>query len=515
MTGLHHLAPELLIQILSSIDSPAGLCSLVAASSACFRTYSLYQGPILLQVLVNSLSSQLIKELLAIVNLPRLRSKHDNSIDLLRPFVERYFSTEPFDIPLYNIDVVSVRRAYTAINRLTNIYFTHASTPLVYSDKTKHPIEEPPKLIPLSAAEKDRIQRAFYRYELYSQLFPQGERARDSPREAMTQFDLFLRHMTPWELEELACIHHFLVNMIEGFMEDLDDEIFDTVVSSPGVRGESNCRPCRWSLSDLNRVTTVGPRRIVFPTSCSFPVQRKSKRSPSPSPTGPIYPSRYRPSDEVPPKGHVAFSSLDHYGLEMFGRDFRERAKSGFIGKLASLGLGFILDLMDAPSPSHRRLLIQSQTLTGREFLPEALDWRPRNMQPPSASNHDMDGIDLRDGPTAQQQRIPAFLFFNRGTNYVSIYNHVGDIKWDSLRAIGYLFWDEARWQSPIAQKAMVMSWNFASIVTQERPERGNSSLSRFLRRRLSVEERLRGVSIPAEEMRRIGDVFGRKGGVR
>ncbi|KAM7214397.1 hypothetical protein V8F06_010235 [Rhypophila decipiens] len=507
MTSLHHLAPELLIQILSSIDSPAGLCSLVAASSTCFRTYSLYQGPILLQVLVNSLSPPLIKELLAIANRPRLRSNHDNSIDLLGPFVERYFSTEAFAFPLYNIDIVSVRRAYSAVNRLTNIYFPHATAPLMYLDKTNHPGEEPPRFLPLSAAEKDRIQRAFYRYELYSQLFPQGERARDPPREAMTQFNLFLRHMTPWELEELACVHHFLVNMIDGFMEDVEDEIFDTVVSCPGVRGESNCRPCRWSLSDLNRITTVGPRRIVFPASCSFPVQRKRKRSPSPSPTGPTYPSRYRPSDDIPPKGHVAFSFLDQYGLEMFGRDFRESVKSGFVGKLASLGLGFILDLIDAPSPSHRRLLIQSQTLTGRAFLPEALDCRPMNM-------HDRDGIDLRDGPTAQQQRIPAFIFSNRGANYVSIYNHVGDIKWDSLRAIGYLFWDKARWQGPSAKRAMVMSWNFASIATQQRPERGNSSLSRFLRRRLSVEERLRGVSIPAEEMRRIGEVFGRKDAV-
>ncbi|KAM7187291.1 hypothetical protein V8F20_011046 [Naviculisporaceae sp. PSN 640] len=534
MANIQHLAPELLIQILSVLETPEDLRSLVSASSACFRAYSSYQRPILLSALGNALSPELFRELLAIQNVPRAEP-HDGW-ERVTAFYDHYFSEQPFELPLdpTNANVASLLRTYFTVERQIRIYFPHAYAPFLLVDRNRNPDEEKPKFIPLSVAERGRLRRAFYRYELYSRVFSQdpvefGNAMNNTFCAEYWQYEDVICRMTPFEVEELSCIYLFLVTVTGGFVEDLEDEVFDAVISCRGARGVDGRHrgPLRGSMDPLDQVEEAfGPRRVKLSSKCCVSTSRKRKRSPSP-PSG-TYSSRCCPTDDISPGGYLSFgcASLDHYGLDMFRGEFAEEMKPRFISRLASLGLDFILQLIDAPSATHRRFLIQSQPLVPLGFLPTALalggyyELMPEGYyrggrgipEPVPVLPRD---IDVRDGLTEDQQRIPSQFFSDRGSGrYLEIFNtraDILDILWDRLRAIGYLFWDKVRLDSPAAQRTMIMSWHSSSLHHREARSNGK----RWFSKRKSVEERLKGVSIPAENMMRIAKEFGVSPAVR
>ncbi|MCJ1402995.1 hypothetical protein MMC11_006217 [Xylographa trunciseda] len=74
-------------------------------------------------------------------------------------------------------------------------------------------INAPSYLGPFSSTERRRIERAFYRFELYCNLFRERKYGDDrfSPEE---QRDIFFASYTPWENEQLACIHDYLFDRL-------------------------------------------------------------------------------------------------------------------------------------------------------------------------------------------------------------------------------------------------------------------------------------------------------------
>ncbi|MCJ1249618.1 hypothetical protein MMC30_006844 [Trapelia coarctata] len=61
-----------------------------------------------------------------------------------------------------------------------------------------------------SPMEMHRIQRAFYRFELYCNLFRSRKGFREERFSAQEQRDHFFAKFCPWEIEQLACIHDYL-----------------------------------------------------------------------------------------------------------------------------------------------------------------------------------------------------------------------------------------------------------------------------------------------------------------
>jgi hypothetical protein len=74
-----------------------------------------------------------------------------------------------------------------------------------------NPDAKEPSLTP-SMTEWSRIYRNFYRFELYCNLFrPYGGKKEPQPRlSAEEQRELFFDLYSPWENEQLACVHDFL-----------------------------------------------------------------------------------------------------------------------------------------------------------------------------------------------------------------------------------------------------------------------------------------------------------------
>ena len=56
-----------------------------------------------------------------------------------------------------------------------------------------------------------RIERSFYTFEIYCSLFGKS-RSRLSLND---QLDLFFNRFAPWENEQLACVHDFLLDELK------------------------------------------------------------------------------------------------------------------------------------------------------------------------------------------------------------------------------------------------------------------------------------------------------------
>jgi hypothetical protein len=63
-------------------------------------------------------------------------------------------------------------------------------------------------------SERNRIERALYRFEIFCNLFRKPGVVSDEH-----QRDLFFSNFSPWENEQLACIHDFLVQQVSPGMK--------------------------------------------------------------------------------------------------------------------------------------------------------------------------------------------------------------------------------------------------------------------------------------------------------
>lgn len=77
----------------------------------------------------------------------------------------------------------------------------------------------------LPESEIGRLQRAFFRFEVYRKQF----RGFDLLGRITKEHRLFMKKLQPWELEELNAIYEYLVRLVEDLYDDLEDKIFTAV----------------------------------------------------------------------------------------------------------------------------------------------------------------------------------------------------------------------------------------------------------------------------------------------
>ena len=84
-------------------------------------------------------------------------------------------------------------------------------TDFVATALSVHPITGAPEPFPstLSSSEESRIRRTFYRFELYCNLF-RKYRDKDDRFDDREQRELYFDRYSPWENEQLACVHDYL-----------------------------------------------------------------------------------------------------------------------------------------------------------------------------------------------------------------------------------------------------------------------------------------------------------------
>ncbi|KAM7210777.1 hypothetical protein V8F06_013839 [Rhypophila decipiens] len=447
MANIEGLAPELLIPILSNCQSLNQLHSLISASPACLRVLSAHRKYILPLVLRNALGPANYRELLAIFHVPSLKP-----IDIMAPFLDHYFSPRPFADPCDVTVIAAMCRLCNTIVRLTDLYSLHASQILMGSGGCDSRSTTTTLVTPLSTAEKTRFHRAFLRYELYSRAFPYGEN-RKSLIDGHGQFHLFIRHLKPWEVEELYCIHHYLTSLAAGYLADIEDQF--------------------------------GTRRRVPSTKLA---EKK----------------KVKPTQEMVSFHHAGLHGLYLFKTRTGGNHFK------FARYLTSFGLGFSMKLIDASDdPKRRRELIYAapNAPNGREFLFEAL----RHLPPPQVSP--TFDIDRNPGPIPYDPDQPSYGYsrvsprlrydgyvhptFNLMQTWASVWDIRGT--YDPLREMGLVFWDKGRLGTSDAQQ------NIDKAAAGDLDEEDRKRLrKRSVLHRETVKTRLKGIKIPASQWSRL-----------
>ncbi|KAI9775732.1 MAG: hypothetical protein M1839_000934 [Geoglossum umbratile] len=75
---------------------------------------------------------------------------------------------------------------------------------------------EPLRSATPTQSERDRIERALYRFEIFCNLFRNSNVAN-----VEDQQDLFFTKFSPWEMEQLGCIHDFLIRQVSPAFNDI------------------------------------------------------------------------------------------------------------------------------------------------------------------------------------------------------------------------------------------------------------------------------------------------------
>ena len=265
--------------------------------------------------------------------------------------------------------------------------------------------------IPLSKIEENRLQRAFYHLDAYCCLFHSSEKSNHRKIPSKQQEEKFLSRMPPWEVEELACVWHYIRSQLEQLFNALEDKFVKTAF---GLENED-----AWAGED---------REALFREAYD-----ESKK--------------YHPSQEC-----VNISAMDDFFAGGANDIFRNQAKrfshEKHIEYLASMGLGFLHQLFEA-SPKQRLRIVLENTCRRSEvkFLTHALNVysnkaAQRHAEWPCEDNYyDLSLSQPNTGfEWALHALSPSFPCRHKG----------------GMRLLGYVFWDARRLKGIMGEKGEI-----------------------------------------------------------
>ncbi|KAK2882611.1 hypothetical protein FQN49_000183 [Arthroderma sp. PD_2] len=197
--------------------------TLKAAAASCrsLRNLVLYhQHEIIKRILRSIIPDDVFPEALAVFKSRKLLT---TDVDIVQRQSDQYFqSLKGIQLPDFSLsEAAALEDFHRLVLRFSASFASNALS--------KHPVtgaaEEKP--LPLSRRESYRIQRALYRFELYWNLFKGMEQAWPPRRvnapapSVKYQSECFFDRFAPWENEQLACIHDFLLRVIDESYNDV------------------------------------------------------------------------------------------------------------------------------------------------------------------------------------------------------------------------------------------------------------------------------------------------------
>lgn len=262
MAHLEELPSELLGHIFVLLDSLQDLHAIIKASPKCFRVYKTSPGIFLTAVLTNAIHPDTLYDALAVTYMRGQPFKYLHQKQEIVDFLDGYFRHDttkihfPRDVP----SIIILAKLYAQVCRLADHYCRHALHALYSSEVRlrsiiRHNIdllegiqasEQKPSSIyvnghsEVSATERARVHRAFYRYELYTLCFPVNRETCESLLSSSTQYHHFIRKMGPWEVEELSCLGQHLQLQVATCQVRVENELVDRVLLAASERDENS-----------------------------------------------------------------------------------------------------------------------------------------------------------------------------------------------------------------------------------------------------------------------------------
>lgn len=541
---LEKLPLELLLLVQQSLDALVDLHALIAASPSNLRTFALYRQHVLPAVLKNAICPVALPSALALLQLHALdlRGPGGGQSQLPPPppplptILDNYFSGIVYPFPESEDDpgFSWLRSLYVRAMRFAKDYATRALRVLSVGDAdadgdkvTAQDRDRAALALHFSPSERGRILRAFFRFELYCRVFP--------PRiSAAMHRDMFLLKLRPFEVKELACIHHYFFTIVSGCVDRLEDQFVEEVLTTTKAHADPAASNALLSAEDRRRrppsassllegpggsiVDSEEPRHRSTVSGCqdeeSVALHQEQQQQTLPlSPNlGEDTPYEIETTDQAE-GNNMSLGNLDNLelsGLDLFSSISKRHYPSN-ISFMVSRGIEFIHTLVNADDDTRRKMILDNSPDL-RPFFPEALASIPfppdlesngSSLQQQAewgnqAGNNDMDdGCGVDDNP------------YDPNYSWVQLArSHPGGVddyirsKIDQapFRARAWVFWDKKRlvgggcgsaalYQGLLAARHM----DYQKILTL---------YDRSQRR--SGEERLSGVLVPLGERSRI-----------
>ena len=192
------LSIELRQLIMSAITDVQSLKSAALSCPSLYYAFSNAETIITTHVLFNQVGCDVPLEAVAALESSRLRPPTKQGI---QDFVAKYLRQRcPLPRSWTLRDALPVGKLHLSLRDF--------ATKFANACLTKEPLRSATLTTP-TPGERDRINRALYRFEIFCNLFRKPDVVNFED-----QRNLFFSNFSPWENEQLACIHDFLVRQI-------------------------------------------------------------------------------------------------------------------------------------------------------------------------------------------------------------------------------------------------------------------------------------------------------------
>lgn len=206
-SAIEKLPVEIQQDILCRVADVKSLGSVILSCTSLYDAYDGYKREIVHNILVNQTNPYLRYETLATGEVTILKPlTPDQTISFLKEYWK--WHSRPF----YAIPKVNIREGRLVSDLYANIrYFTDDFIKCALANRPLDGCGPDAGMWAPTQKEINRIERTFYRYETFCQIFGDPKTA---PFTLFQQHEVYFRKHPGWENEQFACVHEYLTNKI-------------------------------------------------------------------------------------------------------------------------------------------------------------------------------------------------------------------------------------------------------------------------------------------------------------
>jgi len=210
---MEKLPTEVQQALLSASTDVYSLRSLVLSCSTLYHCFKGTESLIIHQVLLNEIGISVLPEAVLALRSPRRPPKYD------KEFQNYFLVTRQIPPKTWKLsEAMHMSR--------TAFYVQFFAADFIERVRYKWPDD----VVFPSQAETERVERAFYRFEIYCTMFRYGQA--NYRFHISEQRRLFFSHFSPWENEQLACIHDYLARLVAPGMYPYHRPLISLMFSS-------------------------------------------------------------------------------------------------------------------------------------------------------------------------------------------------------------------------------------------------------------------------------------------
>ncbi|KAH6673485.1 hypothetical protein B0J14DRAFT_49773 [Halenospora varia] len=214
-SSLEKLPAETLQTIMIELADASALPSLLQSSPILYQTFKSSEATIVNKLLIKQFGPDMLTHALAAFRSFTLNPQNTQDI---KSFTDNYYTKNPSIPRIKNLfEAINISKGHLYIQHFTSKFIT---TALSKQGQTRY--NTTPIPYALSSTEITRIERSFYIFETYCNLFRSNENL-DVPSflSDEEQHDLIFSKFAPWEANQIGCIYTFLQTEIKPAYNDI------------------------------------------------------------------------------------------------------------------------------------------------------------------------------------------------------------------------------------------------------------------------------------------------------